>query len=85
MSDDIDSLMRVAMRVADAARGATLPLFRSAGLQTSDTSGGGTFDPVTEADRAAEAAMRRVLAELRPDDAIVGEEEGAKAGSSGLR
>jgi fructose-1,6-bisphosphatase/inositol monophosphatase family enzyme len=35
------------------------------------------FDPVTAADRAAEAAMRAVLAERRPQDAILGEEDGA--------
>ncbi|WP_225855387.1 inositol monophosphatase family protein [Micromonospora noduli] len=31
---------------------------------------------VTEADRAVEAAIRKVLADARPDDAILGEEEG---------
>jgi myo-inositol-1(or 4)-monophosphatase len=34
------------------------------------------YDPVTQADRAAEAAMRRRLAELRPEDAVLGEEFG---------
>ncbi|WP_433131185.1 inositol monophosphatase family protein [Micromonospora sp. CA-240977] len=31
---------------------------------------------VTEADRAVEAAIREVLADARPDDAVLGEEEG---------
>ncbi|WP_433534585.1 inositol monophosphatase family protein [Micromonospora sp. CA-249363] len=31
---------------------------------------------VTEADRAVEAAIRKVLADARPDDAVLGEEEG---------
>jgi histidinol phosphatase-like enzyme (inositol monophosphatase family) len=39
---------------------------------------------VTAADRAAERAMREVLALRRPDDAIFGEEEARTAGSSGL-
>ena len=42
-------------------------------------------DPVTEADEAAERSVRSVLAEERPDDAIVGEEGGEAEGSTGLR
>ena len=38
-------------------------------------------DLVSEADVAAEQAIRRVLAEHRPDDAILGEEGGATHGS----
>lgn len=34
--------------------------------------------PVTEADRAVETAVRERLSEARPDDAVVGEEEGAR-------
>jgi histidinol-phosphatase len=33
---------------------------------------------VTEADRAVEAAVRGVLAEARPDDAVLGEEARAR-------
>jgi myo-inositol-1(or 4)-monophosphatase len=40
-------------------------------------------DLVSAADLAAEEAIRRVLAEQRPDDAILGEEGGASAGSTG--
>ncbi len=69
--------------MADAARGAILPLFRSVDLDTENKLEGG-FDPVTAADRAAEAAMRAVLAERRPDDGILGEEEGAVEGTSGF-
>ncbi|NKX44393.1 histidinol-phosphatase [Roseibacterium sp. KMU-115] len=80
---DPAALIAAAHAVADAARAAILPHFRSTGLVTEDK-GVGRFDPVTEADRAAEAAMRAVLARLRPDDAILGEEEAAKPGTSGL-
>lgn len=78
-----DDLIACAHAMADAARAAILPYFRSASLVTDDK-GVGRFDPVTEADRASEAAMRAVLARLRPADAILGEEEGAQPGTSGL-
>ncbi|MFG3711873.1 inositol monophosphatase family protein [Micromonospora sp. NPDC047730] len=37
---------------------------------------------VTEADRAVEAAIREVLADTRPDDAVLGEEAGQSGGGS---
>ncbi|ASM71461.1 MULTISPECIES: inositol monophosphatase family protein [Roseobacteraceae] len=78
-----DALLDVAQQLADAARAAILPHFRNIGLTAENKLSGG-YDPVTIADRAAEEAMRAVLADLRPDDAILGEEFGAVAGSSGL-
>ena len=78
-------LIRVAHLLADAARVETLRLFRVGGLVADDKAVAGVlFDPVTEADRAAEKAMRAILAAERPDDGIVGEEFGTKAGTSGL-
>ena len=41
--------------------------------------------PVTIADRNAEMAIRRELARLFPDDAILGEEYGEQAGTTGFR
>lgn len=41
-------------------------------------------DVVTQMDIAAEALIRQRLAELRPHDAILGEEDGATAGTSGV-
>jgi histidinol-phosphatase len=67
----------LALRLADAADAISLPHFRS-GL-TVETKP--DLTPVTEADRAVEAELRRILAAERPRDAILGEEEGA-AGSS---
>lgn len=83
MTHDLEALSAVAHEMADAARTAILPFFRQANLTAENkiTSG---FDPVTEADRAAEAAMREILRLRRPDDAIFGEEFGATEGSSGL-
>ena len=72
----------VANAMADAARAAILPHFRAL-KHVENKEQDGTFDPVTVADRAAETAMRDVLAELRPEDAIFGEEFGRKAGTTG--
>ena len=83
MSYDIDDLTNVAHALADAARAAILPHFRTFDLQTDNKLTEG-YDPVTIADRAAEQAMRAVLAVRRPNDAILGEEFGAQAGTSGL-
>ena len=76
-------LIRVANAVADAARPVTLAHFRASGL-VADDKDGARFDPVTLADKGAEAAMRQVLADLRPQDGIFGEEYGQSIGSSGL-
>ncbi len=83
MMPDPADLRACAHAMADAARDAILPLFRTA--LDADNKDAGGFDPVTEADRAAERAMRAVLAERRPDDGILGEEYGQSAGTSGLR
>lgn len=76
-------LDRVAQAMADAARGVILPYFRNGALATDNKLAGG-FDPVTEADRKAERAMRAILAVERPEDGILGEEFGATPGTSGL-
>jgi myo-inositol-1(or 4)-monophosphatase len=78
-----EDLIRVAHLLADAARDVILPYFRSPDLGADNKLVEG-YDPVTVADRAAEAAMRDLLAHHRPDDAILGEEMGAQAGTSGL-
>lgn len=84
MDADLQSnLIAAAHEAADAAGAAILPFFRSAALAVDDKDVA-RFDPVTEADRAAERAMREVLARLRPDDAILGEEYGSVGGTSGL-
>lgn len=78
-----NDLIATAEALADAARLAILPLFRSAAL-TADNKLSQGFDPVTQADRAAEMAMRDVLASRRPDDGILGEEFGNTPGTTGL-
>ncbi len=71
--------LALANRLADAAGAAIRPLFRGAWSdeRKSDSS------PVTEVDRAAEAAMRAILEAERPDDGIVGEEYGTRNEGAG--
>ena len=64
--------------MADAAGTAIRPFFRADFAHEAK----GDATPVTEADRAAEAAMRAMLDTECPDDAIVGEEFDDKIGSS---
>lgn len=77
-------LMAVAHALADAARGPALAHFRTAIAAQDKGLKGDRYDPVTDADRAAERAMRDILAHRRPDDAILGEEYGIQPGTSGL-
>ena len=61
--------------LADAARKETLPRFRvGADVVNKEASG---FDPVTEGDRAAEAAIRALIEQHFPDHGILGEEHGS--------
>lgn len=81
---DIEKKAETAHALANAARAAVLPFFRSAGLVADNKHSDGAFDPVTEADRAAERAMRAILAEVCPEDGVLGEEFGEVTGQSGL-
>lgn len=79
----LDGLVSLACEVADAASRQTLAHFRSQDLRIEDKGATG-FDPVTEADRAAEAAMRTLISHRRPEDSVLGEEMAETAGCSGL-
>jgi myo-inositol-1(or 4)-monophosphatase len=79
-------LLDVARAAARAAAAELLARYEHAveGLATKTTA----TDPVSDADRAAEAAIRAVLAARRPADAILGEEGGetiVEAGATGVR
>ncbi len=67
-----DGALAAAEAAADLAGAAIRPLFRSALLVEAK----GDASPVTEADRAAERAMRELLRERFPDHGILGEEYG---------
>lgn len=61
--------------LAKVAGDAIRPFFRTT-LGVENKSKLGTFDPVTEADRAAETAMRRLIKKTFPAHGVVGEEFG---------
>lgn len=69
----LDDDLVLAHRLAEAAGGEIRPLFRGRFADERK----GDASPVTEADRAAEAAMRAILEAERPGDGILGEEYGA--------
>lgn len=62
-------------RLATASGETILPYFRTS-LGIDDKARGRSFDPVTDADRAAEAVMRRMIQAAFPAHGIVGEEFG---------
>ena len=62
-------------KLAAAAAEAIRPFFRTA-LGVENKSRTGAFDPVTEADRAAETAMRALIRTTFPAHGIIGEEFG---------
>ena len=76
---NLDPDIALALRLAEAARSAIRPYFRTALTATRKDDA----TPVTLADRAAETAMRRLIKAEFPRDAIHGEEFGAEPGTSG--
>ncbi len=80
--DVVRALVQVAEQVAREA-GALVRDGRRRAVTVAATKSSAQ-DVVTAMDLASEALLRRRLAELRPDDAILGEEEAFRPGSSGL-
>jgi myo-inositol-1(or 4)-monophosphatase len=64
--------------LADVSGNAILPFFRTS-LSVENKGGNTGFDPVTAADRAAEAAMRGLIRRSFPGHGIIGEEFGSEA------
>jgi len=65
------------LRLTEAAAEAALPLFRQTELATDNKlAHAARFDPVTEADRGAERAIRALIASEFPDHGVIGEEYG---------
>ncbi len=66
------------LELAAAAAAQTLPRFRAGGgIDDKGMKGGVAFDPVTEADRAAEVAIRSLIEARYPSHGILGEEHGS--------
>jgi histidinol-phosphatase len=76
------ALLDWAVHLTKEAGRRTLLRFRADDLAV-EAKGDGT--PVTESDRDAEAYIRSELRAAHPGDAVLGEEEGVTAGSSGRR
>lgn len=76
-------LLAFAFELADAAGAVILPRFRQPMAVDNKLDGEG-FDPVTEADRGAEQAIRDLINRHYPDHGIMGEEFGHQRGTSGL-
>lgn len=74
-------LASFAVELGRRAREETVVRFRRE-CRVDDKSIGGMFDPVTEADRAAEQEMRKLIRERFPSHAITGEEWPDHSGSS---
>lgn len=74
-----DKDLALALRLADLAGAAIRPLFR--GQWSEEKKADRSF--VTEADRAAEAAMRRLIEAEFPRDGIIGEEYGTRNEGAG--
>lgn len=68
--------------IADTADGMALRHFRRADLRVDDKADG---SPVSEADRAIEAAARELVAKRSPGTGVFGEEEGGIRESGGTR
>jgi histidinol phosphatase-like enzyme (inositol monophosphatase family) len=79
-----EKLIAFAGRLADASGAVIRPFFRQR-IDVAHKPGMRAFDPVTEADKGAERAIRAIIERDRPDDGILGEEYGEKPGKSGLR
>lgn len=80
-SAEVSTFAAFAETLADLSGKTILPHFR-AGIAVENKLGAGGFDPVTEADRQAEAVIRSAIKQRYGDHGILGEEHGAESGTS---
>jgi histidinol phosphatase-like enzyme (inositol monophosphatase family) len=78
---DLAEYLAFAHRTAQRAGEAILPHFRRA-IEVQDKRNFMGYDPVTEADRAAETVIRNAIKATYPDHGIHGEEHGRESGTS---
>ena len=79
-----ENLVALAHRLADASGAVIRPHFRQR-IAVAHKPGVHAFDPVTEADKGAERAIRAIIERERPDDGVLGEEYGEKRGTNNYR
>lgn len=77
-------LIAFANRLADTSGAVIRPYFRKR-IDVLHKQGEHAFDPVTEADRGAERAIRECIAKERPADGVLGEEYGETPGTNAYR
>lgn len=82
MSPQNDELLSLAITAAEA--GGALLLAGQPGARQVDAKSSPT-DVVTQMDQASEQRIVELIGQSRPDDAVLGEEAGERAGTSGLR
>jgi myo-inositol-1(or 4)-monophosphatase len=80
--DELLELTQFAEELADLSGKTILPHFRQR-IEVHNKHGAGGFDPVTDADRAAEDVIRARIKARYPSHGVVGEERGAERGTSG--
>lgn len=78
------TLAREAAQRAGALLAASTGAAERRGLAAGATRKSSRTDLATDADRASEALVREAIAAARPDDTVLGEEQGETAGASGL-
>lgn len=74
--------LTLALELADAADAISLPRFRAHDFTVESKP---DLTPVTEVDRAVEQHMSELLSRQRPEDALLGEEFGARGDGTGRR
>ncbi|MFT5896831.1 MAG: histidinol phosphatase-like enzyme (inositol monophosphatase family) [bacterium] len=80
---ELSELLAAANQAADVAAQITMRYFRHA-LQVDNKAGEHAFDPVTQADKEAELAIRDILTSAFPNVGFYGEEHEAIESESGL-
>ncbi|MFK8078402.1 MAG: histidinol-phosphatase [Granulosicoccus sp.] len=81
--EELARLLAAAERAADAAAKVTMQYFRQS-LHVDNKAGENAFDPVTQADKEAEIAIREILSTEFPRVGFYGEEHDAVESESGL-
>ena len=71
-------------RLADSSADVILPYFRTL-TRIDNKTQNGDYDPVTDADRAAELTIRHHLSQWHPDHAVLGEEFASRETEAGMK